>query len=70
MGVKFAMIEASHLNNGMIENQYQVHGYPTLVTRDNNNDSDESYSGERNVENMKKYILMKLKTLLRSKKKQ
>lgn len=68
MGVKFAMIEASHLNNGMIENQHQVHGYPTLVTRENNNDSEESYSGERSVENMKKYILIKLKPTMSKKK--
>jgi thiol-disulfide isomerase/thioredoxin len=61
MGVKFAMVEASHLNNGMIENQHNVHGYPTLVTRNNNTDSDESYRGERSVDNLKKYIIAKLK---------
>ena len=61
MGVKFAMVEASHLNNGMIQNQHNVHGYPTLVTRNNNTDSDESYRGERNVDNLKKYIIAKLK---------
>ncbi len=32
MGVKFAMVEASHLNNGMIENQHMVNSYP-LVTK-------------------------------------
>tara|TARA_Y100000389_G_C17330090_1_gene447604 strand:+ start:325 stop:783 length:459 start_codon:yes stop_codon:yes gene_type:complete len=61
MGVKFAMVEASHLNNGMIQNQHNVHGYPTLVTRNNNTDSDESYRGERSVDNLKKYIIAKLK---------
>ena len=33
MGVKFAMVEASHLNNGMIQNQHMVNSYPTLVTK-------------------------------------
>ena len=27
MGVKFAMVEASHLNNGMIQNQHMVNSY-------------------------------------------
>ena len=61
MGVKFAMVEASHLNNGMIQNQHNVHGYPTLVTRNNNTDSAESYRGERSVDNLKKYLIAKLK---------
>ena len=61
MGVKFAMVEASHLNNGMIENQHMVSSYPTLVTRTNNTDSNESYSGERSVDNLKKYLIAKLK---------
>jgi thiol-disulfide isomerase/thioredoxin len=61
MGVKFAMVEASHLNNGMIENQHMVSSYPTLVTRTNNTDSNESYSGERSVDNLKKYLIHKLK---------
>ena len=59
MGVKFAMIEASHLNNGMIENQAEVNSYPTLITRNNNVDSKEKYEGERTTEKLKKYIKLK-----------
>ena len=59
MGVKFAMIEASHLNNGMIENQTEVNSYPTLITRNNNVDSKEKYEGERTPEELKKYIKLK-----------
>ena len=61
MGVKFAMVEATHLNNGMIHNQHPVQGYPTLVTREGNTDSTETYSGPRSVEELKKYIIEKLK---------
>ena len=61
MGVKFAMVEATHLNNGMIHNQHPVQGYPTLVTREGNTDSTETYSGPRSVGELKKYIIEKLK---------
>lgn len=59
MGVKFAMVEASHLNNGMIDNQYQVSSYPTLITRENNVDSKNKYEGKRTPEELKKYIKLK-----------
>lgn len=59
MGVKFAMIEASHLNNGMIENQAPVFSYPTLITRSNNVDNEDKYKGERTPEKLKKFISLR-----------
>ena len=59
MGVKFAMIEASHLNSGMIENQAPVYSYPTLITRSNNVDNADRYEGERTPENLKKFISLR-----------
>ena len=60
MGVKFAMVEASHLNNGMIENQAPVHSYPTLITRSNNADNSEKYDGERTPDKIKKFVALRL----------
>lgn len=59
MGVKFAMVEASHLNNGMIDNQAPVHSYPTLITRSNNVDNVDKYDGERTTKKLKNFVSLR-----------